>query len=380
MADPYSTGRWRGHDTRTLTFAAVLAERAARIGERVCIEFPESGRHYTYADVDRLSTHIACALQARGIGPGSNVALMMDNTPDHILMIFALAKLGATSVLINTAAVGDLLQHFLTLSDASALVIEGVYLSRWLAVRAATPRVVQVVIHGDSQPTEALDAGLQSTAFGALLESESPSTLPVTRFSDPAHIMFTSGTTGPSKGVLYTQARSLMYALDAVSYFGLGASDKVYCWMPLTHLSGLQCAVLATVMAEGSLTLVRRFSASRFLHEVNACEATVIMMPGASLNMLWGKAASTDDRRHKVRLCSTVPPPPFATEFEARFGMCLVSAYGLTDCGMPTAFTVLDPASNVGAPGRAADGWEVKIFDAEEFEVPPRTVGEIVVR
>ncbi|WP_028222362.1 AMP-binding protein [Paraburkholderia oxyphila] len=381
MVDAYSAGRWRGYDTRTLTFAAVLADRASRIGDRVCMEFLEDGRHFSYADVERLSNRMARALEALGIGAGSHVAVMLDNTPEHVLLLFALAKLGATSVLINAAAVGDLLRHFLCTAEASTLVIEESFLSRWLAIRDAVPSIKRIIVNDGSQMVQLPEGGdVAATSFQALFEGADESELTGTRFSDTAHIMFTSGTTGPSKGVLYTQARSLMYALDACAYFGLRANDKVYCWMPLTHLSGLQCGVLAAVMAGASMALTRQFSASRFMQEVKACEATMISMPGASLNMLWAQPPREDDRRHNVRICITVPIPSFAAAFEARFGMRLGAAYGLTDCGMPTAFSLLDPAVKIGSAGRVMDGWQMKIFDEDDFEVDSGTVGEIVIR
>ncbi len=98
------------------------------------------------------------------------------------------------------------------------------------------------------------------------------------------------------------------------------------------------------------------------------------------LNILWAQERSPDDREHGVRMCRAVPMPAFAREFEERFGLRLVTTYGLSDYGTPVAFTMSDPPGKLGAAGRAMKGWDIRIVDDDDFDQPAGEIGEILLR
>jgi crotonobetaine/carnitine-CoA ligase len=369
-------------DTRRLTIGGVLADTAQRVGDKTFLTSLDDGSLYTYFAADQASNRLAHGLRHYGVSRAARVALMMENTPEHALLHFALAKLGATGVPINTAARGDTLLHLLTLSQVSVLVADEGLVAQALEALQAAPSVTALVVLRDRIRPNALPAkaGFEVIDFRELERADSSPVDAKVRFCDLAHIMFTSGTTGLSKGVEYTHARSLWHAIDIASAQQVDGTDVFYCWMPMFHLGGLQAALFAALVSEGRVALRRRFSASRFMSDLRQSGATITNLMGATLNMLWARPPSPDDREHRVRCCSTVPLPPFAGGFEERFGMRLVSGYGLTDCGLATWFTGADPASKLGSAGRAIEGWSVKIFDPDDFELPTGTTGEVVMR
>jgi crotonobetaine/carnitine-CoA ligase len=375
-----SSNRWLGYDIRALTIGQIVREKAAKWGERDYLRYMDDGRTFSFAEIDRGSNRLANGLLAHGIGAGAHVAVMLENSPEHLLLLFALAKIGAVSVLVNAAARGDLLKHYLNLSDSTALITEQSFAARFSEIASGTPQVKHLmVLNGDTVQIPP-PAGVTLIDFNTCLAaSGAPAEIDV-RFTDPAHIMFTSGTTGPSKGVLFTHARSLLYALDNMVSFGFRDIDTTYCWSPMFHLSGFHAGVLMAWMAGGRAAMTRRFSVSRLMDDVRESGATVVSLGGAALNMLWARPSSVEDRNHRLRIATTVPMPSFAGQFEERFGLRLVSCYGLTDCGMPTTFTPTDPLEKLGSAGQPRPGWQIKVVDADDFELPPGQTGEILMR
>ncbi len=126
--------------------------------------------------------------------------------------------------------------------------------------------------------------------------------------------------------------------------------------------------------------MTRRFSVSRFWDEVRDNGVTLLNSLGAMSEFVWNLPAGPQDREHSVRLCRMVPVPRYASEFEARFGVKIVSGYGLSDFAQVAAFTARDPREKLGSAGRPRKGIQLRIVDDDDFDVPQGTPGEIVVR
>jgi crotonobetaine/carnitine-CoA ligase len=368
------------HALEGATIAECLRVAAIRAPDATYLTTLSDGQRFSFREVEEVSRRLAHGLRGCGIGKATHVAVMMANSAEHVFVLFALARIGAVASLVNTAAKGDLLRHFLVLSRATAMIADDEYALRLADLPPEASEIRTLIVAGeDRRPVS--NNGVVCRSLTDLFESrraEEPA-LSVEP-ADPAHIIFTSGTTGPSKGVLYSQARSLFYAHDIAQNYRLSAADRVYCWMPLFHASGLHGALLSTLLVGGSVALSPRFSASRFIAEAAQSQSTVAIHQGATLNMLWAQPPTRDDRRHGVRLCLAVPVPPFADAYEARFAMPLSACYGLTDCGMPTWLPADAPKEKRGSCGRPTNGWQIAILDENDGFAPPGAVGEIAMR
>jgi crotonobetaine/carnitine-CoA ligase len=368
-----------GYAVRDLTIGQLLAAKALRNGDRTFLACLSDGRRYSYADVERASNAIARGLAAHGVRHGDHVALMLENCPEQILAYFALGKIGAVAVPLHAASRGRMLQYYLEHSDSVALVTSTDLLDRLPEHRPAALRRVFVVGAREAKAPRPLD-DLPIVPFEDLECRSSDAFESPAKFSDLAFIKYTSGTTGPAKGVMMTQARTLLYGITTVESNALRDDDIFYNCLPCFHVAGLHGCIYAMLIADGAVALQRRFSVSGFWDDVRSSGATVATLLGAMANMLWALPASPDDRRHRLRRLQVAPVPGFARAIIDRYGVRLASGYGMTDYGIPMAFNPDDPEEKLGSTGRVRTGWSVKVVDDDDFEVPLGQVGEILIR
>jgi crotonobetaine/carnitine-CoA ligase len=192
--------------------------------------------------------------------------------------------------------------------------------------------------------------------------------------------MFTSGTTGPSKGVLISNAQSFRFSIGRVEYLGLREDDVVYTCLPLFHGNALNAASVCAFVADATLVLARRFSARAFWSEVRAHGVTQFNLLSSMTNILWGMPPDPQDRDHRVRQCTMVPVPLFAAEFAQRFGVEIVSSYSLTDFGQGTFLQPGAPPSKARSAGQPRPGVDLAILDDAGQPLPAGESGEICLR
>jgi crotonobetaine/carnitine-CoA ligase len=194
----------------------------------------------------------------------------------------------------------------------------------------------------------------------------------------PAMILFTSGTTGRSKGCVLSHRYLIRQAQNHVKYLGLRANDVLYSPFPLFHIDAAVLTVGAAVAVGCTAAVGTRFSVSRFWDEVREFDATVLNFMGAMLTLLWKLPETPDDRRHRLRLGWGVPMPRWDNEWRARHGFGLYEVYGLTDGGV----VCYDPKQGRrrGACGRVIPEFDVAIADSDGELLPPGESGEILIR
>lgn len=346
--------------TEELTLPNVLARQARERGDRKFLTWLPDGRTWTFAAADAASTRLANGLHASGVRKGTHVALLLENSPEFLLLVFALGKLGAVVVPLNTAARGRLLQYYLDQSDAEVLIVEDELAGR-IEDRSRLRGVVERSSLSD------LEAAPETPIEDEVLPS------------DLACILYTSGTTGPSKGNMFSQSAALAVGLSNLEAHRYRADDVLYACLPLFHMNALQATSFAALLAGLPLALSPRFSASRFWQEIRTAGATVTAMLGSMASILWNQPASADDRSG-LRLVICAPVPPFAADFERRFGLRLASSFGISDYALITAYTVDDPREKLGSAGRARKGFRVRIVGADGRDLPSGQPGEIVAR
>lgn len=387
-----------GYDARTATLDRVLAQRAREWGDKTFLTWLPTGGTWSYAQIDRQTRQIGAGLVRDGIASRSHVAVLMENSPEQLLAIWGPCRSGHVTVPVNAAAKGQLLAYFLQHADCQALIVEERLLQRFLDICETTSGIRRVYVARVERPDDdtpvpawadgqVLPGGATLSDFASLLSThatgadDATGAAPVPpRFSDLAMLMFTSGTTGPSKAIMFSHAQLIYWGSDVAYHHEYTPDDIAYVFLPLFHGNALLGSTMGSLMAGSAIALAPRFSVSRFWQHVRESRATVFNGVGAVTNFLWKNPPSDDDRRHGVRRCHLAPVPGFAREFEERFGMKIMSAFGLTDYCLGSAYNTRSRRDKLGSCGLPRAGVEIRIVDEDDFDVPPGTPGEIVMR
>jgi carnitine-CoA ligase len=357
----------------------LLADRARSHPDRPFLRF--AAGDLTFAEVDERASALAAGLAATGVGSGQLVPMLMANSPEMVLTFFALARLGAVATPLNTATRGPALARALAVSQAHTAIVDAAFVPALAEAAATAGSVRRVVVLDQPEPTSRwrTPPDLEPVAFHQLATGHPPAPAAVVRDRDPALVLFTSGTTGPSKGCVLPHRYAVRQAELAVEHLGLRDDDVLYCPFPLFHIDATILTVMPALVLGATAAIGARFSASGFWGEIRAFGATVFDFMGATLTMLHQRPPVADDVDNPVRLAWGVPMPDFAADFEDRFGLRLVELYGSTDAGVPI-YQPLDEPRRPGSCGRAIPGYDLRIVDDDDREVPPGTVGELVLR
>ena len=361
------------------TVTAALARSAARFGPRVFLDF--SGETYTYSDVDRESTRLARGLTELGVRKGDTVASILDNNLEAVLSWFAINKAGAISVPVNTAYKGEFLRHQLNDCGASIVIAESDYAQRVVDVEAGLTRAsVLLQRHGPLLQSSRLEMrdlrGICSESHEPLPDPNSP--------GDLALLIYTAGTTGPSKGCMISHNYVCNLGRQIVLMEDRHQDDCNWTALPLFHMNATGGSILSCMFVGARVAIFPRFSVSRFWPDIRRSRATVASLLGSMITFL-AEAADTEDSRacfgqlHTVR--GSPFPAPLQEKWKARFGVRRAgsNSYGLTEAARVTGLRC-DEDAPPGSSGRANADFDVRIFDDHDHELQPGTPGEIVIR
>jgi crotonobetaine/carnitine-CoA ligase len=301
---------------------------------------------------------------------------MAGNTAEHVVAIFALARLGAIECPVNTGLRGEPLRHVLSHSGARALLVEAAHEGR-VAPELQRTDVIPLVVVRDGPPFEI--AGRVVVREEELL-GEGLSERPVTP-SEPATIMYTSGTTGPAKGVVLPHHFAFSTAAIKVGMWGLDRRDVLFSPLPLFHANARYSTLLTACILNARAVIVPRFSASQFWAQVRQAGATEVGTVGTVAPVLLERPPDRGDRDHSVRMMhgAGAIPPRRREEFEGRFGIRLVNGFSMTETSHFSTTAPDDPGRYRGA-GRPVSMFQVEILDDEDRPVDRGAIGEIAVR
>ena len=364
------------------TMGRILAEKAQRVPNHTFLRW--QGRSYSYAELETMTNRYANGFAALGIRHGDHVAVMLPNCPDFFWVAWGLGKIGAVVVPINTAAKGDLLRYFIDQSDASCVVVDDEWVDRVAAVAALLPKVRRYVYRGD-KAVAACGVGTPEAPALPLCELESDDAsqppLGAVRYDDLHLIMYTSGTTGPSKGVMCPHSQGHGVGRSLAVDYGLRPDDVLYTCLPLFHGNAIWYSCYAALAADAAIALAPRFSASRFWDDIRSSGATQFNTLGAMTNIIWKLPPGPHEREHNLRLCMSVPvPKEIYQEMQQRYGVTLTSVYAMTEAFAMTRFTPNDPAEKAGSAGKVRGDCELRIVGDDGRDIPALEVGEIWMR
>lgn len=333
------------------------------------------GDSFTYGEFARLVVVIAENLLALEVAPGERVVTFVDNRYELLATWFAAHLAAVVVVPLNTALRGGVLDQVLRETTPRVVVMEDRYrglLGPRLAVLPSPPRVVTV---GRAEDAE--------IPFATLTE---PSTRPpgsVTLDVDTARLcclMYTSGTTGVSKGACYCNGYHLQMGVVGRDNMQYGPDDVLYTCLPLFHGNALNTSVTPALVARAALVVGSRFSASGFWRDAAASGATATNLLGAMTPILLRRPVSREERAHSISRALVIPAPPeYHVQLPQRFGMTPIEAYGLTDGAM----VLWCPPGGHAPPGSCGiptSGYEVGLVDEKDDLVQGEGVGELVFR
>jgi len=382
VADPASNlGRapWR-----EWTLIHLLRRQAAAQRDRPFVRF-EDGQAFTFRQLDAWTDALAGSLAALGVRVGDRVLGLVGNRAESIGMLFATVKLGAVWVPVNTGLRGAFLEHQLHNAEPCVVVLEDRLAANLRDVVAGPVAPEALVIVGDPvTPTPACLATARRLMFPELRALRAPADLELVTPSpgDVTMIMYTSGTTGPSKGVLIPHGHCYLAGLGLAEATALTAADRYFVCMPLFHANALLMQFVGSLIAGAQVVVTERFRATSWLEEVRAAEATITNGLGVIPEFIFRQPPTGRDRDHRLRLMMAVPiAPEWGADFEKRFGVPFMQGFGMTECNI-VAYT--RPGDDL-VPGCAgyplADWFEVGIADPHtDAPLPAGQTGEIVVR
>lgn len=359
-----------------ITLGELLHQCADKYQNRPFVTFVESDRTWSYAEFETLVNRVAHGLMERFAQSLTHVAIMLENNIEYLATSYALKKTGSVEVSINRAFRGAALARMVDLTQASILLSSDAHLDALAQVRGQLPHLRTLVMVGGLERARTLFPELEVLAFDAILSQRSDHIRSSARDTDTAAILFTSGTTGVSKGCLLSHRYAVRTAEHMVWPFALTADDVVYSPYPLSHIGPAYYDVLPSMMVGGRVVLRAGFSASAFWLDINRHGVTWFMMLGSVQQLLWAAPPSPLEQGHAVRIAWGTPLPVPRKAFEQRFQLRLVpgGGYGSTDAG----WVAVPQWEHEG--GIVLDHFEVGIVDEYDELLPPGVPGELVVR
>lgn len=354
------------------TLPALLSARTARNPGTPL--FSDRNTVLTAADAMLIAARRAGTLAAHGIKRGDHVALMCGNRVEFIEMVLGCGWLGAVVVPINTASRGFQLAHILRNSGARLLIAEAALADSVNALEADDLSLEKVWLIDEPVPG-ALAPAWPTTPVPPLGDAVAAAHL---EDGDPFAILYTSGTSGVSKGVVCPHAQFYWWGRNTGGDLGIGKGDVLYTCLPLFHTNALNTFFQALLL-DAVQVVDRRFSASGFFDALVDTGATVTYVLGAMVPILLGRPVSSNERKHKVRIAlAPGVPANFHREFTERSGITLIDGFGSTETNSVIGGDV--SAQRVGFMGRLAAGFEARVVDTNDMPVPDGEPGELILR
>ncbi len=359
-----------------ITLGDLLHDRATRFANRPFITIAETGETHSYAEFEALTNRLAHGMRARFGDALGYVAIVLENSVEYLATTYALKKINAIDVSVNRAMRGASLARMIAQTKAPVLFTSGEHLDALDQVRDQIPDVETLVMLDAVDDAQRLFPDLDVIGFDTLLAAQSSHIVSPARDTDTATILFTSGTTGVSKGCLLSHRYAVRTAENMIGPFRVSAQDCVYSPYPLSHIGAAYYDILPTMMMGGRVILRQRFSLSNFWREVNEYGVTWFMMLGSVQQLLWANPASELEKTHKITRCWSTPAPVPKKDFDARFNTHLIpgGGYGSTDAG----WVVVPQWDHAG--GIVLPHFEVEIHDDNDEPVAAGKPGHIVVR
>ena len=368
-------------DQRDWVLGRVLEHRAEVDADRPFLQW-EDGPALSFAETNRMVNRLAHGLAAAGVGHGDRVMLFLPNCPEYVLTWFALAKLGAVEVPVNSHYRGQFLEHVANNCAARMVVTTPELLPRFAESEPQLRHLAEAFVIG-VVPTDLTFERMVLRRFDELESSNEADPGIEVAASDICAILFTSGTTGLSKGVLMPHAQMFFFAEQGASLVRLTHDDTYMNAFPLFHGNAQFLTTYPCLIRGARAVLYERFSAGEWIDRIRCNGVTLTNLLGVTMDFVFKQPPKADDADNKLRLIYAVPTAhAILADFKRRFDVhVFVDAFGQTETCWPL-MTPFDEDRPPGAVGKVvADWYDVRLVDPETDEdVADGELGELVVR
>ena len=343
------------------------------------IGFISGDDRLTFKEFDGIVDRIAAGLERYGVKRGDHVAMLLGIQMEFPLTFFALMKLGAVVVPLNTRFKGEELAYEINDSESRVLIVDEEYWPSIDSVRGQLQTVGKIFFNGPHVPEGTLP-------FSLLRENrEEGFTRATSAEADTAAIMYTSGTTGRPKGAILQQRGFTLTAMLVSDFALFEPEDKMICSVPLFHITGLSCVMLPPIFSGVACVYMRQFKTKDFLEVMARGKVTHYL---GVINVVWLMVNHPDFDQYdfssfKAAFFGGSP----ATEemvrgiFSKLPHLQISVGYGLTECfAMTTSTPFEDALRKIKAVGQCLPIMDAKIVDDEEKELPIGGIGEIVLK
>jgi carnitine-CoA ligase len=339
-----------------------------------------SGTIVQYGEIPELTARAGAMLRALGASREVPVAVLMENRSELISAVWGNGWIGGFTAVLNPGHRNDMLAYLLAHCQASVVVADASRVAELELIADKLEHVRVVVVVGDGDYPSW--GRIEFVRWQPAVDAAEPLPAENVRFGDPLMLMYTSGTTGQSKGVVMSHHHYLCFPAQTAASMGWGPETHLYTPMPLYHVQAHNLGVVGAVETGAQVTVRPRFSASKFWSDAGECGATHSVIIGATANILLRQPEGPFERDHSLEWVLCAPAPSDPEGFERRFGVQLsFRNYGLTEVNptMREPFKVDKPVSCVGRVGRLH---EVEVLDEHDLPVAHdgTSIGEICVR
>ena len=359
-------------------YPLVLAEHAAKRPDATWIDVVD-GESLSFGAADSDARRVAGFIASLGVKAGERVAVLLPSGLDFVRAWIGLGYLGATAVLLNTELRGAFLQHQINNCGARLAIVDATLLKSLQELSGKLPLLQRVLVAGTAPPRT-----VENFEFldWARWRASSPVASALPSPQDIACVMYTSGTSGPAKGVLMPHAHCYLYGLGSIEAVALEQDDAYYITLPLFHANGLLMQLGATLIAGARAVVRDRFSATNWLSDVRRYGATVTNSLGVLAAFITAQPPTSEDQDHHLRAMMNAPNfPAHEAIFRQRYGIRdVISGFGMTECNIPIWGRI--GHSRPGAAGWVYDRYFELIIADPETDRPmrPGETGEILVR
>ncbi|KAA9160903.1 AMP-binding protein [Amycolatopsis acidicola] len=361
-------------DVQRRTISAVYERVLATSPDEIAQLGPDG--EYTVAESYARSLRIAGGLTGLGVERQQPVALLLDNSLDAVHAWSGAALGGMVEVPVNSTYKGTFLSHILNDSGAATLIVEAAQIERVARVADGLTALRTIVVHGDPAAADDLRGRFRVVGFDEIAAADPVAPQRIDA-ADLMAYMYTSGTTGPSKGVLISHAHAYTYA-SREDQERPRAGDRILVTLPLFHLAGQWYGVYQALIHDARCVVEPAFSVSRFWPTIREHGITVTVLLGAMAELLQQRPPQPDDADNPLELAIMAPLASDVPSFRRRFGIDVASVYGMSEIGC-----VLNgpPGTIVGGEcGFPRPGFTLRLVDGAGNDVPAGEVGELWVR
>ncbi len=362
-----------------INLVKMLADTVASCGGSKVIVFEDAEGHiadFSYDQFQRLVNKTANGLLKLGIKKGSKVAIHLPNCPEWLQSFFAIMKIGAICVPLNTLLVAPELEYQIEHSETIAVITQMSFADIHREIKTKHSGLKHIIIARHQKPSAGV---ILLNELVERLPDKSP-TIEI-NVDDDAVVLYTSGTTARPKGVVWTHENIVYSAIVNALHQRLTAVDRHMLSMPLFHANGLCVSAMASVLVGASIIVLERFSASQYMDQVRKHKGTVASLAGTAIRVILAQAESEQDCDHRLRICLFAGlSEQERVSFEQRFKVPMINLWGMTENMATGTRSPLYGNRKPESVGLPTLGCVIRIVDEYGNELAPKNVGEIITQ